>query len=230
MPFHLRYTPHDTPFTESDQRNLADNFTEKFDKYIIARESLDKKGNIVPTHYHCYIESDLDIDTIRYNVQKWLNIPKGGSGRNNKYYMLKKWNEDISYICKQNNIVSYKGFSNEDLVRPPSCQIQENNTPPPATPVKKKESNFWNEILERAILWEKSQNKKIETEEALKIISRVYFTKGLPLPHPGDRKRWATSLVMYSKMQWEYVENKHDHILEEEACHFIGEHMVSNKS
>lgn len=81
------------------------------------------------------------------------------------------------------------------------------------------------------MLFERQKGEKIETESALIIISKAYFSKGLPLPHPGDRKRWATSLVMYSRMKWEFVDSvEHEKILEEEALMFQAEHIVTNKS
>lgn len=228
MPFHLRYTPY-----ELNTENLT-TFCDKYDKYIIAKEYNAKSGEKCETHYHIYIESDLNIDTIRGDFLKKLAIPKaGGMGRNNKYYMLKKWDQNIEYIIKQGLIEACKGFDLAELRArvPPLVQkekIEKNTGSTAAPPAKKKESNFWNEIMERSILWEKKHEKKIEVEDALKIITICYFSKGLPLPHPGDRKRWAISLVMYSKMKWEY-DPQHDQIIEEEAARFMGEHMVTNK-
>lgn len=224
MPYHLRYTPYELP-SES-----LTTFCDKYDKYIIAREQHSKDGKECPLHYHIYIESDLNIDTIRGDFLKKLAIPKAGSGRNNKYYMLKQWNTDVSYICKQNDIVACKGFDKETLRVPPDSQKEKeekNTVLQPGPPLaKKKESNFWNEIVENAIIEEKRLKKKIELLDAVKIVSKVYFRKGLPLPHPGDRKRWATSLVMYSKMSWEYQEHIHENIIEENAAIFISDEMI----
>lgn len=146
--------------------------------------------------------------------------------------MLKTWNDDVSYICKQGDIVACKGFDKETLRVPPDPpkeekRVQNSGAAPPAA--KKKDGNFWAQIFEEAIFWEKRNSKKIEIEEALKIISLVYIKKLLPLPHPGDRKRWATSLVMYSKMDMltnpdAQIDEK---VIEEEVATFMGEHMVN---
>lgn len=228
MPYHLRYTPYDLSCD-----NLT-TFCDKYERYIIARERHSKNGEECPMHFHCYIESNLNIDTVRGDFLKKLSIPKSGMGRNNKYYMLKTWNDDVSYICKQGDIIACKGFDKESLRVPPDPQKEEKKTTKPeqGSPLaKKKEGNFWAEIFSEAIIFEKRQNKKIETEDALKIISLVYIKKLLPLPHPGDRKRWATSLVMYSRM--DMLTNPDakpvEEVIEEEIGRFIGEHMCSNK-
>lgn len=228
MPYHLRYTPYDLP---SD--NLT-TFCDKYDKYIIAREQHSKDGKECPLHYHIYIESDLNIDTIRGDFLKKLTIPKSGMGRNNKYYMLKTWNDDTKYITKQGDIVACKGFDIETLRVPPDPQKQEKRVQaqPAATPPKKKETNFWKEIFEEAMVLKFTKKIEIDLETALKIISRVYIKKLLPLPHPGDRKRWATSLVMYARMGFEPEQDPTlmETVIEEEALVFIGENMCSNKS
>lgn len=231
MFYHLRYTPYEL---KSD--NLSE-FCNKYERFIIAHERY-KKDFATPTepHFHIWIDSDLDLDSVRTAFKKAMSIPAGGRGRNNKYYSLEHYKKECyCYVVKQENIIEAKGVPMESLRVLPCCPHlgkgsplkQEKKVEVQAS--KKKETNFWNEILERAILWEKSQGRKIELEDALKVITKVYFTKGLPLPHPGDRKRWAISLRMYSKMDWEYIEEKHDHIISDESATFIGEHMTANK-
>lgn len=231
MPYHLRYTPY-----ELSSDNLT-TFCDKYTKYIIAREQHSKNGEKCPLHFHCYIESDLDIDTIRGDFTKKLSIPKSGMGRNNKYYMLKKWNDDISYIIKQGDVLACKGFDLETL-RVPPCpkeEQKEKNTGSLAAPrAEKKErepNTMWKEIFADGVIFEKTQKKKIEVEDALTIITKIVIKKLMPLPHPGDRKRWAQSLVMYSKLDLlsnETPQNLEEVITENNAI-FIAEHMTSNK-
>jgi len=170
---------------------------------------------------------------------KKLSIPKAGRGRNNKYYMLKEWNSDISYIVKQGNIVASNGFTPEELTpRLPPCPLKKEEkitetaaAAPAAKKDKEKEPSFWNQIMYEGMLWEKKHNKQIEIEEALKLITIVYFKKTLPLPHPGDRKRWAISLVMYSKMKWEYQDTSDTQkVIEDEVLNFTAEHMFVKRA
>ena len=225
MPYHLRYTPYDL-----SSNNLTA-FCDKYDKYIIAREQHSKDGKECPLHFHIYIESDYNVDTIRGDFLKKLSIPKCGMGRNNKYYMLKKWNTDVSYICKQGDIIACKGFELETLRVPPDPQKEEKKTtnleqgPPLA---KKKEGNFWKEILEEAMVLNFRKKIEIDMEVALKIISRVHIKKMLPLPHPGDRKRWATSLCMYARMGFDPEQDPTltEKVIEDEALEFYADNMV----
>jgi len=234
MSFHLRFTPY-----ELSSENLT-SFCNKWDKFIIAREQHSKNGEKCELHYHIYIEDDYNIDTIRNVFLKSLGIPKAGSGRNNKYYMLKAWNDKIDYIIKQGDIIAQKGWDMEVLrmlaerarVPPDPVEEKENKkiqaTAGPAPPKEKKEIGMWNQILEEAQFMKHRKKIEIDLEEALKIISRIYIKKMLPLPHPGDRKRWATSLVMYSKMGFDVESDPtlREKLIEEEALQFIGENMV----
>lgn len=230
MYYHLRFTPYELP-----SENLT-TFCDKYQRYIIAHERYKRDGKTeVEPHYHIWLDSDLDLDSVRTAFKKHLHIPTGGKGRNNKYYSLEQYRkgEDVTYIIKQKDIRGCKGFDTQELIarsppEPAKEKVEDDNSKINLTS-KKKVTNFWNEIVERAILWEKSNSKKIEVEDALKLITKTYFSKGLPLPHPGDRKRWGTSLCMYSKMDWEYVESKHDKIIEDESLAFMAEHMISKE-
>jgi len=233
MSLHLRYTPYELP-TEPLQP-----FLEKYDKYIIARERFTKTGTQCPVHYHCYIESDLDLDTVRTAFKKYLCIPTGAKGRNNKYYMLKKWNDDYTYICKQGDIIACKGYDLSTLRVPPvpvknrEKEYKNSEEAPPSEPKKTKDEKkgMWQLIWEEALFWTLSNKKKIEVEDALRIITLIYIKKLLPLPHPGDRKRWAQSLVMYSNLNLltgDSPENLEE-VIKENTAIFMADHFVQTK-
>jgi len=229
MYYHLRFTPY-----ELSNENLT-TFCNKYDKFIIARERF-KKDGITPTkeHFHIWIDSLISLDAIRVAFRKALCIPKGGRGTNNKYYVLKEWNDDVKYITKQGDIVASKGVDQDTLrVVPykgePEKEIQAKGgaLPLPPPPKKEKES-FWKQILEEAMFLQLKQKKTIDIEEAVKLISRVYIKKMMPLPHPGDRKRWAVSLVMYGKMNFDPNQDPTltESIIQDESMTFIAEHLI----
>lgn len=251
MYYHLRFTPYDL-----SDANIT-NFCDKYTRYIVAHESKSKSGDACEPHYHIWIDADYSLATVRAHFLEKLGIPKSGMGKNNKYYMLKEWNDDVKYICKQGDIRACKGFDKEALRVPPeACQIADEQGPSlsvqaggkvQGSPLgthkgekveeinskmnSKKHLNFWAEIVFESMHYERKTGKKVEIEEGLKIITKVYFSKGLPLPHPGDRKRWATSLQMYSKMKWTYTESEeHDKIIEDEALYFQANEMGSNRT
>jgi len=232
MPFHLRYTPYDL------SANNLEKFCERYDKFIIAHESRTKSGTATEPHFHIYIDSNLDIDSIRTAFKKAVGIPTGGMGRNNKYYSLEQWRKECQcYIVKQGDIRACKGFEKESLRVLPCCQkekeIKNTVIAAAAPPLQKEKNNMWKEIFEEGIFWEKNhKNKKIEIEEALGIITKIVVKKLLPLPHPGDRKRWAQSLVMYSKLnllRGETPENLEEVVMENTAI-FMADHFCTNKS
>jgi len=139
MPYHLRYTPYDLP-----SENLT-TFCDKYDKYIVAHEQHSKDGKECPHHYHVYIETDLNIDTVRGDFLKKLCIPKSGMGRNNKYYMLKTWNNDYQYICKQGDVRACKGFDRDTLRVPPvPVKNREKEYTPSAGPPPRQEEGKGN--------------------------------------------------------------------------------------
>jgi len=240
MPYHLRYTPYDL-----SSNNLTV-FCDKYEKYIIAREQHSKNGEKCALHYHIYIESDLTVESIRVDFLKKLAIPKSGMGRNNKYYMLKAWNDNINYIIKQGDIVACKGYDIEVLrmlakvikkdeksLEPKKEQKEYSpaGAPPPAK--KEREANtMWKEIFAEGIIFEKNHKKKIEVEDALNIITKIVVKKLMPLPHPGDRKRWAQSLVMYSNMDLLLNEEPKnlEEVITENTAIFIAEHMTRKEN
>lgn len=229
MYYHLRYTPY-----ELSSENLA-SFCDKYERYIVAEENF-KRDGITPTekHYHCWIDSQRNMDSVRTAFKKAMGLPTGQRGVNNKYYSLEEYRngENIDYIIKQNKIVASKNPPVDRVRVPPDPiekkEIKNTSVAGPAPPKEKKEIGMWNQILEDAQFRFHREKIEISLEEALKIISRIYIKKMLPLPHPGDRKRWATSLVMYSKMGFDVESDPtlREKLIEEEALHFIGENMV----
>lgn len=209
MPFHLRYTPYEL------SANITD-FCDKFDKYIVASESKSKLGQEVPLHYHCYIESHLNMDTIRKHLQKMLSIPSSGRGTNNKYYMLKAWNDDISYIVKQGNIIKKKGFDEEAIQNGIAKGKKEIKIQAVEAPASKKEIiTEWNKILENAIVYWKSNNKKeISLDKWVKLIMYWSLKDLKPITHTANLKRYALSLDLLCRSDWgendEYLQKQID--------------------
>jgi len=203
MTFHLRYTPYElgTDFT----------FLDKYDKYLIAYEQLNKSGKPTKPHFHIYIESGLDMDTIRGDVLKGLGIPKAGRGKNNQYYCLKIWDNNLSYFVKQNNIRGKKGIT--DLEVAAACAAAEafrsplkggKDTSPAAAPAAKKEKETeWNKLLMNAMLYHKNNgSKEVPYEKWVKLI-RFWCLKDLkPFPHPANTKRYAQSLDCLARSDW----------------------------
>lgn len=107
MSYHYRLTPYDL---SGNFNNLVD----KYERFIVAREDKDKYGEPVEPHYHIYLETHYDMDTIREHFRKEWQIPKVGRGQGNKYCMLKKW-EGIDYICKWADILVVKGFTDVEI-------------------------------------------------------------------------------------------------------------------
>ena len=111
MKFHIRFTPYD--ISGYDFNWLIDDTT----RFIVAREDKDKKGQPTEPHYHIYGETEYTDDSIRNRIRKYFKIPAGGKGTNNKYYGTDwKW-EDISYVCKYDDVKQSKGFSDAELLR-----------------------------------------------------------------------------------------------------------------
>jgi len=214
MPYHLRYTPYELG------TDLAP-FCDKYDKYIIAHERHNKQQQSVEPHYHVYIESDYDMDTIRGDFLKKLSIPKCGRGRNNKYYMLKQWDTKIDYIVKQNNIIGKKGFSDLDIASAyasaqkslgPPTEVKATISGGPA-PTKEKETE-WTKLFNNAMIYHKNNdNKEVPYEKWVKLI-RFWCLKDLkPFPHPANIKRYAQSLDCLARSLWGLDET----LLEKEA-------------
>lgn len=106
---HLRFTP-------CDISGYTFNFLCRYDKYILAQEDLDDQKQAL-LHFHIYIETNAHPDSVRDLAKSHLRIPKGGSnGQKNKYYALFKNWDDPSYMCKYNNILESKGYTEAELV------------------------------------------------------------------------------------------------------------------
>lgn len=106
--FHLRFTPNDIS-------GYIFNFLEVYDRYILAQE--DKDDNGLPLlHYHILIDTDYGIQSVRNVATASLKIPKSGRGKNNAYYALFADWKDPGYICKYNNILQSKGFSEKEIL------------------------------------------------------------------------------------------------------------------
>lgn len=106
---HLRYTPDDISGYTFD---FLDSLSSKF---IVARELLDDKKQPL-LHYHILLETDYGEKTIRDAAKSALKIPKTGRGKNNKYYALFADWKDPSYICKYDDIIRSKGYSEKTLM------------------------------------------------------------------------------------------------------------------
>lgn len=214
MSYHLRYTPYELG------TDLAP-FCDKYDKYLIAHERHNKQGHPVEPHYHVYIESDFNMDTIRNDFLKNLSIPKCGRGKNNKYYCIKKWDKNLSYFVKQNNIIGKKGitdleqasaYASAQSFRYPPTEVKDTNSGGSA-PKKEKETE-WNKILFNAIQYHKNnESKEVPYEKWIKLI-RYWCLKDLrPFPHPANLKRYAQSIDCLARSDWGLDET----LLEKEA-------------
>lgn len=109
--FHLRFTPYDISGYTFD-------FLESYASlYIVAFEDKDKYGKPTEKHYHVYIETDYDLQTVRKEAKTALKIPTtGGRGRNNKYFaFISNW-QDPGYVCKWNEVVRSKGYSEKQIM------------------------------------------------------------------------------------------------------------------
>lgn len=107
--FHLRFTPYDIS-------GYSFTWLDRYNKYIVAQEDIDDDGNPL-LHYHILIESDKHPDTIRDMLKIKLLIPKNnGKGVNNKHYALIPDWKDPGYICKYNNVIFSKNYSEKEIM------------------------------------------------------------------------------------------------------------------
>ena len=106
--FHLRFTPYDISGYTFDFLNI-------YDKYILAQEDLEDDGTPL-LHYHILIDTDYEVQSVRNAAKTALKIPKSGKGKNNKYYALITDWKDPGYICKYNNVIKSKGFSERQIM------------------------------------------------------------------------------------------------------------------
>jgi len=107
--FHLRYTPYDIS-------GYTFNFLFFYDKFIVAKELYDDSGNEL-LHYHILVDDeDLGEKTLRDAAKANFKIPPAGRGKNNKYYALFIDWKDPGYICKYNDIIHSKGYSEKEVM------------------------------------------------------------------------------------------------------------------
>jgi len=106
--WHLRFTPYDISGYTFD-------FVRNYTSYIVAQEDLDDDGSPL-LHYHILIDTDYGDKSIRDAAKEFLKIPKAGRGKNNKYYALIEDWKDPAYICKYNNIICHKGYTEKALM------------------------------------------------------------------------------------------------------------------
>ena len=112
--FSIRFTPH--PKGLDDISGYSFDYLDKFEKYIVAREDKDKKGQSVPVHYHIFIDTTYGEATVRQKTKEALRLPAGGRGKNNGYYSLIPDWKDPGYICKYNEILGSKGYTEKELM------------------------------------------------------------------------------------------------------------------
>lgn len=106
--FHLRYTPYDISGYTFD-------FLDKYQSFIVAQEDFDDDGSPL-LHYHILIDTDYGVKSLRDDAKTAFKIPPAGRGKNNKYYALIEDWKDPGYICKYNNIIRHKGFSEKEIM------------------------------------------------------------------------------------------------------------------
>lgn len=106
--FHLRYTPYDISGYTFD-------FLEKYERYIVAQEDTDDDGTPL-LHYHILVDTEYDIQTLRLDAKVSLKIPKAGRGKNNKYYALIDDWKDPGYICKYNQVLRAKCYTDKEIL------------------------------------------------------------------------------------------------------------------
>jgi len=176
---HCRYTPYDI------SGYLFTSLEWIIDKMIVAYEDKKKTGEPTEPHFHIYMETKGDItdDTIRNHIRKALCIPKGGKGKNNKYYCIDwKW-KDPSYICKYDDIRVNIGYSEPELLRmavegKQTYLKKEANTAPTTEDVvkpttKSQRINYDKEIIADLLIWyseQKHSNDEMSPPEIKEII------------------------------------------------------------
>lgn len=112
--YSVRFTP--APVDLPDISGYNFDYLNKYEKYILAREDKDKKGNTVPVHYHIYVETSYGEATLRQTTKEALRLPAGGKGKNNGYYSLVSDWKDPGYICKYNDVLVSKGYSEKEIL------------------------------------------------------------------------------------------------------------------
>jgi len=86
---------------------------QKTPRYVVCREQATRE------HYHAVFESPVGVEAVKKRFQsqcKALGLVSK-KGQENAYYGgVKEWTEDISYICKDGDFVSYAGYTKEELI------------------------------------------------------------------------------------------------------------------
>lgn len=211
MAFHLRFTPDEVVPDENIPK-----FLEKLDRYIVAYERTDKKGEATKPHYHMYIECDIDVDKLRYWFKTTMRIPTGGQGQHNKYYSIAKWRNvgDFSYVVKQGCIVHKKGFSDEDVLqaiekqeelkRNKNSETADRAATRPLQPKEKEDE--WTKILNHCM---ELKDDRPTTQLGFKqVICRYYLKRLRPVPRIGDLNRYAFSLYAIFRSKYCELDDK----------------------
>lgn len=210
MPYyHIRYTPYDLTHELSE-------VLDPYEKYIVGFETKKKNGLDTTPHYHIWIQTDLNEDTIRKRFLEKLCIPKAGRGKTNKYLSLKTWNEDIQYIVKQQRISYKKGITEVEIQngieKAKSYEkIPNDNSKTIQNGIasKKEKESEWKKILENAMVFYNQNGKReVPYDKWVKLI-RYWCLKDLrPFPHPANIKRYAQSLDCLARSDWGLDENE----------------------
>jgi len=106
---HLRFTPYDISGYTFDFLELLSH------KYIVAREDTDDDGNPL-LHYHILIDTEYGIKSVRDAAKTALKIPPAGRGKNNAFYALIPDWKDPGYICKYNDVIRQKGYTEKEIL------------------------------------------------------------------------------------------------------------------
>lgn len=99
MEFHIRYT-----CSGELQSQIVDFITRNAVKYIIAREVASRE------HIQCYVE----LKVVKKTWVNRFNMKFPNMDRRDKYVELDKGNTKY-YVCKENDIIAKRGFTDEDI-------------------------------------------------------------------------------------------------------------------
>lgn len=191
--FSIRFTPH--PVGLPDISGYSFDYLKKFDKYIVAKEDKDKKGHSVPVHYHVFIETSYGDATVRQTTKEALRLPAGGRGKNNGYYsLIPNW-KDPGYICKYNEVLDSKGYTEKELMdfvvsgkqkylNRVEGKIQEGKTSGPSTSAKSPRIPYQQEIICIAAAdWKnhktrcKEKDEQVLTTDLIEIVCKAMREK-----------------------------------------------------
>lgn len=218
MAYHIRFTPHDLKYNEGQ----LSKFLEPYDKFIVARETKSKTGESVPLHYHIYLESLLQLQSIRHNFKQYIEIPAGGKGQNNKYYSIKTWTVgEISYIVKQGDIRLSSGYTLTALESAIAGYKRNTEVEKEKEKEKAERLDEWTKLLNHFI-----ENKTIFIGKPLSTykheITSIYLKKLRPVPRNGDIHRYAFSL--YAILNSRFCNNEED--LNKHITDYLNSHVL----